>query len=433
MIEDNGHIEQIFRDKFSDYSVQPSPGLWGKIAGNLFWKEFLSFDISSFNVYYLSAAVGVIATGIVLLSGSSDSKISQDFPENNLEPPETTLKQYETVQDQSEIAAVKEALETPEIIPEEKPVSETESVRAIEEVKGSDKDKLEPLETTLKQFVTDDQGAEDATLILKPPIAEYSASATIGCGALTVQFTNQSKFADRYVWHFGDGESSTEENPTYIYDETGEYEVRLEATGAGGEANIAKETIRVFEPPEANFVISPKDATIPEEPVTFYNHSKNASRYRWDFGDLSTSTETEPTHYYMESGKYDIRLDVWNEAGCHDSLIIQDAFASSGCRIEFPTAFAPNPNGPSNGYYTDGPTGNEVFHPVYQGVAEYRLRIYNRNSALVFESNDINIGWDGYIKGALAKQDVYVWKVSGRFRNGKTFTEQGNVTLIVKR
>ena len=433
MVDNKGHIEELFRNKFSDFSVQPSPGVWSKLAGKLFLREFLSFDYSSFNIYYLSAAVGIVATGIALLTGLSDRDIPENLPQSNLKQVETTLKPPETDQAQPEITAEEKAAQTPESIPEEKIAAETESART-KEVKVSKEDNLEPVETILEPSETILKQKESTPkLSLKPPIAEYSASATQGCSTLTVQFTNRSQYADSDEWHFGDGAISREENPIHTYGEPGEYGVSLQAVGAGGEVKIFGETIRVYEPPEASFVITPEDVTIPEEQVTFINRSKNAVRYQWDFGDLSVSAEKEPVHYYMEEGDYDVRLDVWNEAGCHDSMIVEDAFASSGCRIEFPTAFAPNPNGPSNGYYTDGPTANEVFHPVCRGVVEYRLRVYNRTGSLIFESNDVNIGWDGYFKGALAKQDVYVWKVQGRFRNGKEFMEQGNVTLIVKK
>ena len=118
--------------------------------------------------------------------------------------------------------------------------------------------------------------------------------------------------------------------------------------------------------------------------------------------------------------------------GCMDSLVIKNAFENSLFEIRFPNAFRPNPNGPSNGYYTEGLTTNEVFHPVYKSVVEYQLKIFNRFGLLIFESDDVNIGWDGYINDRLAKHDVYIWKVRGHFSNGQTFVKFGNVTLIRK-
>lgn len=100
--------------------------------------------------------------------------------------------------------------------------------------------------------------------------------------------------------------------------------------------------------------------------------------------------------------------------------------------IQFPNAFTPNSNGPTNGYYTPGLPNNDVFYPVHKGVVEYHLRIFNRRGELIFESNDINVGWDGYINDRLAAQSVYIWKARGRYINGQSFTKLGNVMLIKK-
>jgi len=59
------------------------------------------------------------------------------------------------------------------------------------------------------------------------------------------------------------------------------------------------------------------------------------------------------------------------------------------------------------------------------------MEVYNRWGVLVFESNDINYGWNGFIDGKAAKQDVYVWRARGRFTNGEPFVMSGDVTLII--
>jgi gliding motility-associated-like protein len=66
------------------------------------------------------------------------------------------------------------------------------------------------------------------------------------------------------------------------------------------------------------------------------------------------------------------------------------------------------------------------------GVIEYQLQIYNKWGELLFESKDVNRGWDGYYRGQLCKQDVYVWKVVARFVDGQLFEKAGDVTLLVK-
>ena len=170
------------------------------------------------------------------------------------------------------------------------------------------------------------------------------------------------------------------------------------------------------------------------QPVYFYNYSKNADYYQWNFGDNTRSSLSDPVHYYTETGSFDIKLKVWTAKQCFDSLIVSNAFADQGYSIAFPTAFAPNPDGPTGGYYTENGTNNEVFHPVVKGeIIEYQLKIFSQTGRQLFESNDISIGWDGYVQDKLVNQGVYIWKARGKFENGKTFVQSGDITLIRQR
>jgi len=56
--------------------------------------------------------------------------------------------------------------------------------------------------------------------------------------------------------------------------------------------------------------------------------------------------------------------------------------------------------------------------------------IFNRWGELIFESFDIAIGWDGYQRGILSPQDVYVWKVEITYFDDVKFTKAGDLTLI---
>jgi hypothetical protein len=49
----------------------------------------------------------------------------------------------------------------------------------------------------------------------------------------------------------------------------------------------------------------------------------------------------------------------------------------------------------------------------------------------IFVSEDVNKGWNGFIKGAPVKQDVYIWRVTATFTNGRPFVEAGDVTVLV--
>ncbi len=72
-----------------------------------------------------------------------------------------------------------------------------------------------------------------------------------------------------------------------------------------------------------------------------------------------------------------------------------------------------------------------VFRPFFENVARYQLQIFNRWGVLIFESFDINRGWDGYSgDGNLAPQGVYVWKVTGQYADGSFFTKVGDITFL---
>jgi hypothetical protein len=159
----------------------------------------------------------------------------------------------------------------------------------------------------------------------------------------------------------------------------------------------------------------------------------DAVRYRWEFGDGKVSESLEPEHKYSRYSSYNVRLIAWSEHGCADSLLLTDAFAGSGCYIKFPNAFIPNADGPSGGNFsTKSDEAAQIFHPVTSGVSDYQLRIFSKIGIFIFESNDINTGWDGYHKGQLCEAGVYIWKVRGTYKNGEPFVKMGDVTLLKK-
>jgi gliding motility-associated-like protein len=161
---------------------------------------------------------------------------------------------------------------------------------------------------------------------------------------------------------------------------------------------------------------------IPSESCTFYNLSENGSTYFWTFGDGGFSYEEQPVYTYVNEGVYTVSLYVESIHGCKDTLIIPDAVvAESSCEMIFPNAFAPAGANLSE---------NRVFKPIYRGVEDYELNIFNQWGELIFVSNDPNVGWDGMYRGDLCKLDVYVWKATWVCINGEKFSRAGDVTLL---
>ena len=260
------------------------------------------------------------------------------------------------------------------------------------------------------------------------PISDFDMGEN-GCVPWTIKFTDKSTWVTSYYWEFDDGSTSTEQNPSHIYEKAGKYEVKLTVTGDGGSA-FTYRTIEVYPKPTVSFKYDPSLVMLGDAKVQFYNSSKLGTRFVWDFGDSVKSSELDPFHIYKELGKYNIILQAWSVHECYaDSLAGPVEVIGTGV-LRFPNAFKPNINGPNGGKYSLPDIANQVFHPFWEGIVEYRLEIYDRLGEKLFDTSDPAIGWDGYFKNKLCKSDVYIWKAVGKFTNGKTFDMAGDVTLL---
>lgn len=280
------------------------------------------------------------------------------------------------------------------------------------------------------------QHVQSVTISPVPPIVDFTYNPSEGCAPLTVTFTNLSLYADpmTYVWDFGeDGATSHEVNPTYTYRKEGKKTVTLTASNASGEVVSVTKTdiIEVHPPVSAYFNIRPTVVQVPGGRVETDNQSVGATSYLWDFGDGTTSTEFEPKHVYNDpgDGTFDISLIAYNDFGCTDTLKLEGVIhVVEGGRLLIPNAFSPDPSGPGGG--NSGGNINDVFLPIMEGVTEFQMLVFNRWGELLFETRDPNHGWDGYYKGQLCQQDVYVYKILAKFSDGQTVTRIGDINLL---
>lgn len=275
----------------------------------------------------------------------------------------------------------------------------------------------------------EDTATQQVTIIPTRPVADFSGEKE-GCRPLTVQFENESDYAENFHWDFGDGETSDEENPGHTYFDAGTYSVTLTVSNpSGSDTEVKQEIIRVYEKPVARFEVQPQTVTIPDDPVFGNNLSIDASTYHWDFGDGNTSTEENPLHYYDSEGEYTIELIAHSAHECRDTFRVDGIIAERGGKMIVPNAFTPSLDGPNNGNINQNGT-NDVFYPLTEGVVKLHMQIYSRWGELIFETHDPDIGWNGYYRGELCKQDVYVYKIWAKFADGEVVERVGDVTLI---
>ncbi len=152
--------------------------------------------------------------------------------------------------------------------------------------------------------------------ILDVPSVDFSYQATPDCFGASVDFQNLSTNATSWLWDFGDGTISTDENPpTHFYLNPGTYTVTLTATNICGPVSESKEVGVISIPnPVADFHADQTEVCV-ESDVTFYDDSQYANEWRWDFGDGQTAYEQNPVHTYTIAGVYTVTLTVRNVCG----------------------------------------------------------------------------------------------------------------------
>ncbi|HPP93589.1 MAG TPA: PKD domain-containing protein, partial [Bacteroidales bacterium] len=281
-----------------------------------------------------------------------------------------------------------------------------------------------------------DSMAHPVTILPQAPVARFD-SIPSGCTPHQIQINNTSLNTEvpgtTYFWDFGDGNTSTVKNPTHIYTVAGIYRVTLVVTGPGGQ-DIKSQIVEAYVSPKAFFDVAPTHVFVNDERVRMFNLSTNADYFVWEFGDGDTSHVKDPYHKYMEEGVYDITLHAYSANGCQDTWTLSPGVTVEPAGvIRFATVFRPNKEGPIE--RTDLPAGGEevdqfFYPPIREKVLDYKLQIFNRWGTLIFESHDINKPWNGYYKGKLCQQGVYVWYVEGKYANGKPFKKTGDVTLL---
>ena len=275
------------------------------------------------------------------------------------------------------------------------------------------------------------------------PFTYFASSVQSGCAPLEVRFINQSVNASSYKWTFGTGDESDLQDPVYIFKESGRYTVTLTAENHGGKATVSRRLIEVLPQPVADFQIEQGlEGTNNHVVLNLLNYSSAASSYSWCLNDEKgincsqwSSLEFQPSIKLnrLTPESRSVQLEVVSNDGCKDTVMVDLPIRveSSEVKIKFATAFSPNPSGPGDGSFSPQSKRIDLFHPIYVEVpVEYRMRVFTRRGELVFETQEVYQGWDGYVHQEQAAGDVYVWMVEGKWTNGQPFSYHGDVTLV---
>lgn len=170
------------------------------------------------------------------------------------------------------------------------------------------------------------------TVAPQPLAADFSATGTQGTHPLTVSFTDESTGnpPTAWLWDFGAGAPSTEQDPTHVYDTPGSFDVTL-TVFIGQQSDTTTQTGLVTVDPVTLIAAFSSDVDGGDSPllVEFTDTSTAdipVTAWLWDFGDSGTSTEEVPSHTYEveQETSFDVTLTV-SIGGQSDSLTVIDA------------------------------------------------------------------------------------------------------------
>ena len=248
------------------------------------------------------------------------------------------------------------------------------------------------------------------------PTASYTVSDSTICDGECVTFTDNSTGATAWQWTFNGGtpaSANTQGPHTVCFTGPGTYNIELIASNSAG-ADTTTSTVEVFANPTID---AGSDVTIDLGQSVTLNATGSNGTYSWtpptwlDCPTCSTTTSTPE-----ETITYTVVVVDSNGCTASDEVTIIVDFDYV---IWVPNIFSPNGDG-----------SNDVVFVRGVGVESFNFVIYDRWGEKVFETSDLNNGWDGTFRGKKMNNAVFVYYLEATFNNGQEVTKKGDITLI---
>jgi gliding motility-associated-like protein len=264
------------------------------------------------------------------------------------------------------------------------------------------------------------------------PLPELKLEKIEGCEPLCLTYNSRTQNdATSVTYDFGRGDLMQGDDFKYCLTEPGTYNLKIQTTGKNGcrGTYTYPAPIIVNPVPHTSLGHTPEEPTTTQNQVVFEPSAQYGPvvKYLWQFkgakggSGYDTSSAKNPLRIYDEIGKYPVMVISKTDKGCIDTVFkvleIKDEFT-----IYIPNTFTPN-----------GDNLNDVFNIKGVGLKYegYTMEIYDRWGTLLYTTKDLTKGWDGTVKGLMAENGVYVYKVKALGANGEGKKEYvGHVTLL---
>jgi gliding motility-associated-like protein len=161
------------------------------------------------------------------------------------------------------------------------------------------------------------------------PVAAFAVHDQ--CVNAVTQFTdNSSGNPVNWLWNFGDGNSSTVQNPSHTYQTSGTYTITLVVSLAPGCSDTIQHVMNVHPLPVPNFSapsVCAGNTTSFSDLSTIVQGS--ISSWNWNFGNGNSSTQQNPSYTYASGGNFNVTLTVTSNFGCSNSVTTSVSVHSS--------------------------------------------------------------------------------------------------------
>lgn len=254
---------------------------------------------------------------------------------------------------------------------------------------------------TVTLYIADTQyGCKDTLhkkmVILPPPSVTITPKDT--CAGSPSQFTTNGLPTYSYIWHPGTTlNDSTIANPI-ANSLTVSTTYTVLVTDPDGCTSTLTQSVYIQQPP---LNISWDTTVVIGEPVNIPGYAGIGFNYFWN-PTTNLSCSNCPIPVYTGTVNMTFTATTIDTMGCFSTKNTFTIEILPKSSVDVPTAFTPNGDGINDVIYVDG-----------WGIKKLNFfRIYNRWGQLLFESTDINVGWDGTYQGVPQNMETYVWQVS---------------------
>ena len=173
-------------------------------------------------------------------------------------------------------------------------------------------------------LATNTEGCSDSAIdfinVSPIPVADFNLDTTIGCEPFNAVFNNTSQNALFYNWDFNDGNIGTFFNGFHEFQNFGNYTVKLVVEDLNGCKDSTFKNINVYPSPISSYTYIATDPCYLPISVDYTNTSTGANSFQWNFGNLQSTTITNPSFIYDSIGIYNVQLISGNSYNCYDTL-----------------------------------------------------------------------------------------------------------------